>query len=105
MALVFVKTNAHTEELNKQTFHFIPGIKNCEGIAIDWMGRNIYWTDETQKTISVAKMDDPSVQRVLIWKDMSHPRAIVIDPRPGKGSVAWCLFAHVIIAMGICHRF
>ena len=63
----------------------IAGIKNCEGIAIDWMGRNIFWTDETQKTISVAKLDDTSIQRVVISETMAHPRAIVVDPRRGKG--------------------
>ena len=59
----------------------ITGIGNCEGVAIDWINNNIYWTDESYKSISVAQISDPSSRKVLISTNMTHPRAIVVDPR------------------------
>ena len=49
------------------------------------MGKNIYWTDENYKTISVARLDNPSIRKILIQENMTHPRAIVLDPRVEKG--------------------
>ncbi|XP_046386652.1 prolow-density lipoprotein receptor-related protein 1 isoform X2 [Ischnura elegans] len=59
------------------------GINNCEGLAVDWMGRNLYWTDEGLMAISVARLDDVSKRRTIIYGDMLHPRAIVVDPKRG----------------------
>lgn len=59
------------------------GLNNCEGMAIDWMGRNLYWTDEGHLSISVARLDNSTVRRQLIGLNMSHPRAIVVDPKGG----------------------
>ena len=67
----------------QNNFTYFAGINNCEGIAIDWMGNNIYWTDEAFKTINVARLDDPDTWRVVVNNSMSHPRAIVVDPRNG----------------------
>jgi integrin beta 2 len=58
-------------------------INNCEGLAIDWMGRNLYWTDEGLMTISVARLDNVSMRRLLVYGNMFHPRAIVVDPKRG----------------------
>ncbi|KFM73279.1 Prolow-density lipoprotein receptor-related protein 1, partial [Stegodyphus mimosarum] len=59
------------------------GLNNCEGLAIDWMGRNLYWTDEGLLAIYVAKLDDSSVKKRLIYDNMAHPKAIVVDPKRG----------------------
>ena len=65
----------------------IGGVLNCEGIAIDWYGNNIYWTDEGLKTISVARLDNTTVRRILFNKDITHPRAIVLHP--DRGLMFW----------------
>ncbi|XP_034243195.1 prolow-density lipoprotein receptor-related protein 1 isoform X1 [Thrips palmi] len=59
------------------------GIDNCEGLAVDWLSGNIYWSDEGLQAISVARIADPSQRKVLIQGQMHHPRAIVLDPRAG----------------------
>jgi len=59
------------------------GLNNCEGLAIDWMSRNIYWTDEGLLSIFVAKLSNSSIKTRLIYGNMSHPRSIVVDPKRG----------------------
>ncbi len=63
----------------------ISGIHTVEGIAVDWMGGNLYWTDDgPKKTISVARLEKASqTRKTLIEGKMSHPRAIVVDPQHG----------------------
>lgn len=58
-------------------------IDNCEGLAVDWLSGNIYWSDEGLLAISVARIADPSQRKVLVHGQMHHPRAIVLDPRAG----------------------
>ncbi|XP_048343554.1 LOW QUALITY PROTEIN: prolow-density lipoprotein receptor-related protein 1 [Sphaerodactylus townsendi] len=61
------------------------GIHNVEGIAVDWMGNNLYWTDDgPKKTISVARLQKAAqTRKTLIEGKMTHPRAIVVDPLNG----------------------
>uniref|UniRef100_A0A667YNG9 LDL receptor related protein 1 n=1 Tax=Myripristis murdjan TaxID=586833 RepID=A0A667YNG9_9TELE len=61
------------------------GIHTVEGIAVDWMGGNLYWTDDgPKKTISVARLEKASqTRKTLIEGKMTHPRAIVVDPQHG----------------------
>lgn len=63
----------------------VSGIHTVEGIAVDWMGGNLYWTDDgPKKTISVARLEKASqTRKTLIEGKMSHPRAIVVDPQHG----------------------
>ncbi|KAG7246509.1 hypothetical protein CRUP_003138, partial [Coryphaenoides rupestris] len=58
------------------------GIHTVEGIAVDWMANNLYWTDDgPKKTISVARLEKASqTRKTLIEGKMTHPRAIVVDP-------------------------
>uniref|UniRef100_A0A8C1U788 LDL receptor related protein 8 n=1 Tax=Cyprinus carpio TaxID=7962 RepID=A0A8C1U788_CYPCA len=53
-----------------------------EGLALDWVQHNLYWTDSGDRTISVASADG-SRRRVLISTDLSEPRAIAVDPERG----------------------
>lgn len=63
----------------------LAGIHTVEGIAVDWMGQNLYWTDDgPEKTISVAKLEKASqTRKTLLDGKMNHPRAIVVDPGHG----------------------
>lgn len=58
------------------------GLATAEGLAIDWIGHNIYWVESTLDHIEVASLDGSS-RRTLIAGDMDSPRAIAVDPRYG----------------------
>lgn len=69
-------------------------LDNVEGISVDWIGNNLYWTnDGYRKTISVARLERASqTRKTLLEGNMSHPRAIVVDPlnRSGKEKKLHC---------------
>ena len=47
---------------------------------VDYLGRNLYWTDTFYDRIEVARLDDPDNRKVLISRGLDEPRAIVLDP-------------------------
>ena len=58
------------------------GVIYPEGMAVDWVAHNIYWVDTGSTRIEVARLDGSS-RKVLIWKNLSHPRALALDPPNG----------------------
>ena len=61
------------------------GLGTAEGLAIDWIGQNIYWVESKLDQIEVAKLDG-KYRRTLISDDIQSPRAIALDPHEGKNS-------------------
>ena len=60
-------------------------LQNPDGIAVDWIGRNLYWTDakvQGKPEIGVAKLDG-RFRRPLITEGLGKPRAIVLHPEKG----------------------
>lgn len=53
-----------------------------DGIAVDWLSRNLYWTDTGSDLIQVAKLAD-FTRKVLISEGLDEPRAIVLEPLKG----------------------
>uniref|UniRef100_A0A3B4A8F0 EGF-like domain-containing protein n=1 Tax=Periophthalmus magnuspinnatus TaxID=409849 RepID=A0A3B4A8F0_9GOBI len=60
----------------------IDSLHSPEGLAVDWVHKNIYWTDSGNKSVSVATVDGLK-RRVLIATELSEPRAIAVDPQHG----------------------
>ncbi|TKS67243.1 Low-density lipoprotein receptor-related protein 2 [Collichthys lucidus] len=57
-------------------------IANPDGIALDWVGGHIYWTDSGTNRIEVAKLDG-RYRKWLIHTDLDQPAAIVVNPSLG----------------------
>lgn len=52
------------------------------GIAVDWSGQNLYWTDAAAQRLEVSRLDGSS-RRSLVWQGLKKPKAIALDPRKG----------------------
>lgn len=57
-------------------------MKYPEGIAVEWIGRHLYWTDYGTNRIEVSHLNGTS-RRVLVSKNLDEPRAIVVDSGEG----------------------
>lgn len=57
-------------------------VRNPDGLAIDWVGRNLYWCDKTTDTIEVSKLDG-RYRKVLIKEGLQEPRALEVFPAKG----------------------
>lgn len=57
-------------------------VKHPEGIAVDWVGRNLYWTDTGTDRIEVIRLNGTS-RSVLVCENLDEPRAIIVDPEEG----------------------
>lgn len=57
-------------------------INSPDGLAVDWVAKNLYWTDAGRKTIEVARLTGLS-RKVLISEGLEEPRAIAVFPSKG----------------------
>lgn len=60
----------------------VSNLASPDGLACDWMGNKLYWTDSETNRIEVAELDG-TYRKVLFWQDLDQPRAIALDP--GRG--------------------
>ncbi|XP_064630526.1 uncharacterized protein LOC135489212 isoform X2 [Lineus longissimus] len=58
------------------------GLANVEGVAVDWIGNNIYWVDNDHDRIEVARLNG-TMRTTFVEGNVASPRAIVLDPRWG----------------------
>lgn len=58
------------------------GLGVVEDLAVDWIGRNLYWTDYVLETLEVADLDGRN-RMVLISSNITSPRAVEVDPNEG----------------------
>ncbi|KAM4050039.1 very low-density lipoprotein receptor isoform 1-T1 [Anomaloglossus baeobatrachus] len=60
----------------------IDGLYSPASIAVDWVYKNIYWTDTGLKTISVSNLDGIK-RKVLFNSGLKDPSSIAVDPISG----------------------
>jgi low density lipoprotein receptor-related protein 5/6 len=60
----------------------VSGLASPDGLACDWLGGKLYWTDSETNRIEVAELDG-SLRKVLFWQELDQPRAIALDPERG----------------------
>lgn len=58
------------------------GLQMPEDLAVDWIGRNLYFTDSGSKHVAVCSLHGDSC-RALVTVRIDMPRAIVLDPLHG----------------------
>lgn len=56
------------------------GLSTAEGLAVDYIGLNLYWVESMLDQIEVAKFDG-SCRKTLIAGSMESPRSVALDPR------------------------
>ncbi|EZA61094.1 nidogen-2 isoform X1 [Ooceraea biroi] len=62
---------------------FIPKVSSPEGLSIDWVSRNIFWTDSGKTTVEVASLVTKK-RKVLVSDGLVNPRGIAVHPYRGK---------------------
>ncbi|XP_059145574.1 very low-density lipoprotein receptor-like [Physella acuta] len=58
------------------------GVRMPDGIAVDWVHRNLYYSDTGYNKIEVSRLDG-SHRKTLISDDLDEPRALAVDPENG----------------------
>lgn len=61
-----------------------PLVGSPEGIAVDWISRNVYWIDSQGDTIKVTRLDGRLGPKTLVSEGLTDPRGIVVHPGYGK---------------------
>lgn len=61
----------------------------ADSVAVDWLGRNLYWIDGVNSQIVAIRLDRNTVESldhsVILDEDLDQPRSLVLLPQ--KGSV------------------
>jgi nidogen (entactin) len=53
-----------------------------EGVAVDWVSKNIYWADSGIDKIEVSRLDGTNM-KTLVSEGLVNPRGIAVDPVRG----------------------
>ncbi|XP_062500730.1 low-density lipoprotein receptor-related protein 6-like isoform X2 [Corticium candelabrum] len=60
----------------------LPGLATPDGLAVDWIGNHIYYTDSALSIIGMVSSDG-YYALPLVQSQLDKPRAIVLDPSQG----------------------
>ncbi|UYV74244.1 LRP1B [Cordylochernes scorpioides] len=61
-------------------------VQSPDGLAVDWVARNLYWCDKGKDKIEVSRLNG-QFRKVLLSEGLEEPRAIVLNPE--TGSLYW----------------
>ena len=74
---------------------FDENLQTPDGLAVDPIGRNLYWTDTGTNKLEVSKLDG-SYRKTLITSDLDEPRDIILDVNTGF-VILFCLIVGVCL--------
>ncbi|KAK3747611.1 hypothetical protein QZH41_013666, partial [Actinostola sp. cb2023] len=80
--LINVIYKAYLQGLWSDVTIFVHGTGRVDGIAVDWVGRQLYWTDYGKDTIEVSTLSGTH-RAILVNTGLDKPREIVLDPARG----------------------
>lgn len=72
-------TSASWNRVLPQVLHRT-SLSNPDGLAVDWVGGNLYWCDKGRDTIEVSKLNG-AYRTVLVNSGLREPRALAVDVR------------------------
>lgn len=56
----------------------------AEGLAVDWVSNNIYWTDSLYNWIVMAPLSSQEkVYRLVVRTNLENPHSVVVHPEKG----------------------
>ena len=61
---------------------FDQNVQTPDGLAVDIVGRNLYWTDTGTNKLEVSKLDG-SYRKALMTTGLDEPRDIILDVSKG----------------------
>ncbi|GAB0097057.1 low-density lipoprotein receptor-related protein 4 [Sergentomyia squamirostris] len=65
-----------------ETRTIVTGLNIPNGLAVDWLANNIFWTDTGLKVLEVARLDG-SFRKVILSDNLNDPRAMIVYPKFG----------------------
>ncbi|XP_072514298.1 uncharacterized protein [Salminus brasiliensis] len=83
-----IKYAVHGDQGNIKAL--VKGVKS-DSIAVDWIGRNLYWVDGVAGQILAVRLGSsvvkPQNYMVILDEDLQQPRSLVLQPQ--KGMMLW----------------
>jgi len=70
------------------------------GIAVDWIADNLYWSDTDRKLIEVARIDGSSRKRI-IEDNLGDPRSLIVHPKKAYEHIPFVVYKHFIYLLVI----
>jgi low density lipoprotein-related protein 2 len=80
---LYVEDSSHIwmKDINGADASIVVENANPKGMAVDWIGRRIFWAEYISWRISVANLDGK--ERRVVTNTLGYPRAIAIDSLSG----------------------
>lgn len=79
-----------------------------ESIAVDWVGRNLYWLDGLASQILAVRLGTSTVKSqnyiVVLDEDLEQPRSLLLLPHKGwvRAAVAQRVYKLIYLSLSIC---
>lgn len=58
------------------------GLEMPVSISVDWIAKNIYWSDSSAHRIEVSRLNG-HYRKVLLWENIESPQALAVNPHNG----------------------